>query len=94
MAVEIKQLENSPQWVNAIGRSCSLEDAREVVDSLIGEDVAYDADEIDEMVSENTFIGSSLLRELESVSVLEEKGGMYYIDNKSRAKYVIKVTDN
>lgn len=94
MAVEIKELENGPEWINAIGRSCSLEDARQVIDSVMGEDVAYDADEIEEMVSDDTFIGSSLLRELESVNVLEEKGGMYYIGDKSRAKYIMKITDN
>lgn len=92
MGVEIKELENGPEWLRGMGRNCSLEEASEIINEIMDEDVAYDTEEIDEMVGDDTFVSFSTLTELESVGVLEQSGGMYYIGDKSKAKYIDKVT--
>ena len=92
MGAEIKELENGPEWIDGLGRNCSLEEASEIVNELMGEDVAYDPDEISEMVGDDTFVSFSTLSELEDVGVLKHSGGMFYIGNKSRAKYIDKIT--
>lgn len=92
MGINVKELENAPDWVDHLGPRTSIQDASKVLKEM-DENQAYSVDELDESVHVDVYVNPSLMKQMVSAEIIKEKGGLFYIQDKSRAKEIIKLSE-